>query len=219
MVKLAFNKYRSVLALGLLFWLAVGLFTKIGVEILEGEPIKFDRVIQNFIHARATPSWDHLFLNLTRLGNIQIALPVTLIIILFYVYKSEKKHALIIAASVAGAVVANSALKLLFHRTRPALWHTIITEKSYSFPSGHALVSSALISAIILICWNKSYRFVVLGVGVLLIGLIGLSRVYLGVHYPSDIIGGWIIGSAWSVITYLSVNRFSNISRPTKSSG
>jgi undecaprenyl-diphosphatase len=76
----------------------------------------------------------------------------------------------------------------------------VITETGYSFPSGHAMLSSALILSVVFIIWKTRFRWVGVIIGAILIGLIGLSRVYLGVHFPTDIVAGWSVSFVWVFI-------------------
>ena len=102
-------------------------------------------------------------------------------------------------AAVVGAGLLNLLLKATFQRDRPDLWEHIVTELTYSFPSGHAMASMALGSAMIMAFWRTRYRVVALIGGVFYIISIALTRLYLGVHYPTDIIAGWCAALAWVV--------------------
>ena len=84
-------------------------------------------------------------------------------------------------------------------RMRPDLWLSITPETTYSFPSGHAMASATLAMAIIMLCWPTRARWWVTIVAIVLAVLVGVSRIYLGVHYPSDILTGWIASIAWVV--------------------
>lgn len=207
------NKAFYLLILFVLFWTPVVVFSKIAGEIIEKQPIGIDISILNAIHQQATPFFDQFFLFITNMANVEVILPFTLVILAYFIYKKQRQNALILLSSVGGAAVANFVLKLLFHRNRPSLWHLLITETGYSFPSGHAMLSSALVLSIIFIIWKTRLRWPVLIIGIILVGLIGLSRVYLGVHYPTDVIAGWSVSLVWVIIVlisirYLSVNDF-----------
>jgi undecaprenyl-diphosphatase len=186
----------------LLFWIPVITFSKLAGEIVENEPIAADTSILQWMHSHATPALDVFFLVVTTIGNVEILLPITLIIVGYLLYKKQRLNALIILFSVGGAAMANLILKLLFHRDRPSFWHSLIVETGYSFPSGHAMLSSALVLAIILITWRTRWRWVIVSLGVIFIALIGLSRIYLGVHYPTDIIAGWSVSFVWVCIVF-----------------
>ena len=106
---------------------------------------------------------------------------------------------------VGGAALLNMVLKLIFERPRPDLWEQLIIETSFSFPSGHAMASSALAFSVIAIAWNTRFRWYAVGVGVLFMLVIGFSRLYLGVHYPTDVLAGWFVSGAWVLLVALVV--------------
>ncbi|RYF27698.1 MAG: phosphatase PAP2 family protein, partial [Chloroflexi bacterium] len=89
---------------------------------------------------------------------------------------------------------------MTFERARPDLWQQLITETSFSFPSGHSAGSSALAVCIIALLWRTKWRVPALIIAPLYIVLIGFSRMYLGVHYLTDVIAGWIVGITWVLV-------------------
>ncbi len=113
-------------------------------------------------------------------------------------------QAYFVLSSVGGAAVISLWLKLVFERPRPELWSWGVAETSFSFPSAHAIASSALVLTGILLAWNMAWRYRVITTGVVYLVIIGLSRLVLGVHYPSDIIGGWLVGVTWVCISWLT---------------
>jgi undecaprenyl-diphosphatase len=105
--------------------------------------------------------------------------------------------------AVAGAWSINIMAKLLFQRVRPALWQSPVPEHDYSFPSGHAMLSMAIAGSLIILAWPTCLRWPALIGGSIGVLGIGLSRLYLGVHYPSDIIAGWCASLLWVTGVYL----------------
>jgi len=101
--------------------------------------------------------------------------------------------------AVGGAALLNVAAKYSFGRSRPDYWLSIAPETTFSFPSGHAMQTMALVAALVVLVWPTKARWPVLILGGSFVLLVGLSRVYLGVHYPSDIVAGWAAASAWVV--------------------
>jgi undecaprenyl-diphosphatase len=186
------------------------IFSKLAGEIIENEPLAIDTFVLQWIHSHATSVLDVFFLIITTAGNVEILLPVTIIVALYLLYRKQRLNTFIILFSVGGAAAANVVLKLLFHRERPIFWHSLIVETGYSFPSGHAMLSSALIFSLIFIAWRTRWRWWTIIVGVTVIILIGLSRLYMGVHYPTDIIAGWSVSLAWAFIVFVVASSLSD---------
>ena len=95
--------------------------------------------------------------------------------------------------------------KILFQRARPALWLSPAPEQDYSFPSGHAMLSVAIAGSLIALAWPTRLRWPALIGGTMSVVGIGLSRLYLGVHFPSDIMAGWCAALLWVTGVYLIV--------------
>ena len=116
---------------------------------------------------------------------------------------------------MAGATVMNQVLKYIFERARPQLWEQLVHETSYSFPSGHAMVSAALGLAVVAALWNSRWRWWAVGVATVYILFVGFSRLYLGVHYPTDVLGGWLVSAAWVTAVALVLRRRTVLLPPT----
>lgn len=194
----------------LAFWMPVIIFLKLAGEVVEKEQIPFDVAILEAVHAQATTTWDAIFLAITTAGDVMSIIVVTIILSVYLYYKHRRRDMLLLVASVGGAAAANIILKLLFQRARPSLWHSSVVETTFSFPSGHAMLSSALIFSLVVILWKTRYRWAIVVVGALFVLLVGLSRLYFGVHYPSDIIAGWSASLAWVVIVSFVVAKSRN---------
>lgn len=193
-----------------LFWVPVIIFSKLAGEIVEREQIALDITILSWIHSFSTPWLDQFFLIITDLGGALSIATVTLLLLAYLCYKKLWRAALVLFMTVGGAAVANLVLKLLFHRDRPSLWHPSVVETSFSFPSGHAMLSAALILSIIFIVWKTRLRLASIVIGSILILLIGTSRLYLGVHYPSDVAAGWCASLAWIVVVVAVINQLAH---------
>ena len=106
-----------------------------------------------------------------------------------------------VAFGVGGAVLLNLAAKVIFARARPDLWLSLAPRNDYSFPSGHAMLSSAFVLCALILLWRSAalgaLKRVVSVLGVLFVLAVDLSRLYLGVHFPSDILAGWMASLAW----------------------
>ncbi|MDB5180222.1 MAG: acid phosphatase [Candidatus Saccharibacteria bacterium] len=193
-------KTRHLFLAFILFWTPVIIFAKVAGEIVEKEPIGWDVSILHWIHLFSAPLLDSIFFFITTIGSIQVILPVTIAILAYLLYKKQRLNSLIILFGVGGAAVANVILKLIFHRDRPAFWHSLVTETGYSFPSGHAMASSAFALCLIVILWNTRWRVLAIIAGAIIVFMVGLSRLYLGVHYPTDVLAGWSVSLVWIII-------------------
>ena len=199
--QLRHHRITFLIAVSLIFWAPVVILARIAGEIVEKEPIGFDVAILRWLHAHANGFYDQLFLIITELGGIAAVVLITALLVgYFWFYKKRRHPALLLAFGVGGAAAANVVLKALFQRERPSLWHPSVVETSFSFPSGHAMASAALAACVIVILWRTRYRWVAVVTGAIVVGLIGLSRLYLGVHYPSDVLAGWCASIAWVTI-------------------
>jgi undecaprenyl-diphosphatase len=138
-----------------------------------------------------------VFVALTQLGGIYLVAGVSLAMVVYLVLKKKYYKALFVAVSIGGVALVNVLLKTLFDRSRPDLWQHLVTETSFSFPSGHASASAALAFTVVLLLWNTRWRTLSLSIGALYVVTIGFSRMYLGVHFPSDILGGWLLAVSW----------------------
>jgi undecaprenyl-diphosphatase len=122
-------------------------------------------------------------------------------IVLFFIWLKWRHAALLFTITMAGALVLNGTLKLLFHRARPEPFFGIVAPTSYSFPSGHALYSLCFYGTLAAITGARlrslAVRLAIRVAAISLILLIGTSRIYLGVHYPSDVLAGYMTGFIW----------------------
>jgi len=140
---------------------------------------------------------------LSYIGNTASVIIVCMILILSS--KTRWKYGVITSIGVIISCILNNILKVIFARERPNLIQ-LVKEKSYSFPSGHAMINMTLYSLLAILVYknikNKPLKYLLTLICVLIPTLIGISRVYLGVHYITDIIAGWIAGLLIAVITY-----------------
>ncbi len=180
-----------VLALSGLGWLSW--------EIWEKETFFFDTALLMRLHHGASPLFNQLMLDITQLGNPVGAVGTAVIILGWLLWRQQFLEFGFFAIASLGAVLLDKGLKLIFTRPRPTLWESLIQETSYSFPSGHALGSMVLYGSLayLLARSHPSRSPLIYGTAAVMIILIGLSRLYLGVHYPTDIIAGYIIGFLW----------------------
>lgn len=180
--------------------LAVGLFNELAEEVGESQALVFDRVILDWVQSFRAPQLNSFISLATDIGGLIGVGSLTLVLGASLAYRHRWLAVEQLIIGVIGAALINLGLKLLFVRERPDVLLRLIEENSYSFPSGHAMASSALALSIILITWRTRWRWAVVGLAASYGLFVGLSRVYLGVHYPTDILAGWLVSAVWVIV-------------------
>jgi membrane-associated phospholipid phosphatase len=176
-------------------------------EVREADPFPFDEPILLFARALAREGFDETFLLFSRLGYQWGVVPFDVLLVVVLALARRAREALFAGLALGGSALLNLGTKQLFARQRPALWDSIAPEHTFSFPSGHAMGSMTLAWVLLLLSWRTRWRW---PVAVLVIGftaMVGLSRIYLGVHYPSDILAGWTAACVWTVACFFLVFR------------
>jgi membrane-associated phospholipid phosphatase len=187
---------------GLFLALLIG-FAQLADEVHEGETLWIDKSILLAINGTSNDILNTFFVVVTQLGGVLGVITLTAGLLTLLALRRRFTDVFVVTATVGGASLLNLILKLLFERARPDLWQQLIVETSYSFPSGHAMGSAALALAVMYICRNGRLRWPAIVLGSLYILIIGLSRLYLGVHYPTDILAGWLVSAAWLCVVVL----------------
>jgi membrane-associated phospholipid phosphatase len=182
-------------------------FASLVGELHEKEAFPFDAPVLNMLHAMATPTLDRFFVLMTQLGYLWGVVPLDLIVLLSLALRRRFRDGLFFGIAVAGSAILNIVAKNYFARMRPDLWLSLTPETTYSFPSGHAMGSATLGMALILLFWPTRWRWPMTAASLVFVFLVGVSRVYLGVHYPSDILAGWSAAIAWVFGMYVLVDR------------
>ena len=173
----------------------------LGEDVLEKQRFAFESPLMLWLHAHSTAALDRAAVVLATVGGVQVVAPVSAV--LAYVYwRRSFLVARFFVVAVLGAALLNGVMKLAFHRPRPNLWPRLIPESGASFPSGHSMYSSAFAVALILLAWPTRWRWPALILGTLYTLAVGWSRVELGVHYPTDVLAGWLTGVAWVLGVY-----------------
>jgi membrane-associated phospholipid phosphatase len=165
------------------------------------------------LHRYATPEINRGVAVATDLGTVWGVMPATLGLIALALWRRRWTVAGYWIGTMLGITVLNIQTKLLWQRLRPSLWEGIPLHPDFSFPSGHATYSMAFVLALVLLQWDRPGRPWLMALGGLFVVFIGLSRVYLGVHYPSDIVGGWLLAIVWVVSFHQMVFRWAPLSR------
>jgi membrane-associated phospholipid phosphatase len=193
------HHYSKLLVLFFGVFAPLIVFGHFAEDVIEQEVFFFDRPILMFMHSHATQVLDMVMVFITRVGSSLVLIPLNILGFWLLIYRRRRRDALFWALAVVGASVINFIAKHAFARVRPDLWTSISPEVTYSFPSGHAMNSMAVMTALVVLAWNTRWRNLMMVAGVCFILLVGSSRIYLGVHYPSDILAGWAASFAWVV--------------------
>lgn len=182
------------------------IFIALAVEVRDQETLLYDEAILRAVNSLESPTLDLAMVGLTQLGGVigVVVLTVGFATLLWIRHHCQK--AIILVTGVGGAALLNILLKTVFQRDRPELWERIVTENSFSFPSGHAMASSALALSLFVIFWHTKWRWLIIILTSLYVAIIAISRLYLGVHYPTDILAGWMVSAAWVGSIVLAVN-------------
>ena len=195
--------------------LATGAFVLLARVVMGGWTQRIDETVLRWFAEHRTPWLDEVMLEITILGSGPVLTVVVLVASVFLWLTRHRWSVYILLSGIIGGQIANSMLKNYFDRPRPATVTHIDQVGPLSFPSGHAMTSMIVYGSIAFLVSRlepgRRLRYGTLIVASLLILLIGTSRMYLGVHYPSDVIGGYIAGLAWIgfvVSLYVAVRFF-----------
>jgi membrane-associated phospholipid phosphatase len=168
-----------------------------------------DQRLADWLRGRATEPLTDVFRAITTLGNFVTLVVVAVIAVAVLWRRRERIDAVFVAFAFLGAQVLSSGMKLGFRRERPFFPDPLASESTFSFPSGHALVSLAVYGSIALMLGRRlrrrSDRIVLFGTTGLLVLAIGFSRLYLGVHFLSDVLAGFAAGAAWLALLYVAL--------------
>lgn len=190
-----------LVALGVLF-AAVTLFLELAEDVWLNEVFVWDATIMLDIHSLNQPWLDKLFWLITQTGGPLIILPAAGTAVWFRRHNDRLTTRLVLA-SFGGTLLLNTVLKLLFARPRPNLFPPLVVENSYSFPSGHTMAAAAVYGLLALLLWQRGRYGWAIGAALWVL-LIALSRVYLGAHYPSDVLASLALGTIWLVIVWFT---------------
>ena len=210
-----------------LIWLLVGLggcillliFLKLASEVMEGETLAFDRRIVLAFRKADDPSrpigpaWiSSVLLDLTALGGPTVIFLIVAAIVGFLTLQGRYWTALFILLTAGSGELVNYAMKSLFFRPRPSIVPHLRDAFSSSFPSGHAMQSAIIyltLGAMLMrLAERRLTKIYCCTVAMGLTFLVGLSRVYLGVHYPTDVLAGWIVGLFWASLCWLIAQHY-----------
>jgi len=172
-------------------------FAILAREVVHQQPPPWDLAVLGWLHAHSSPLADRLMLGASRVGTWYGVVPCSILLALWLLARREVARFSFFGLSMLGSWLLSDATKRLFGRERPLLWPSPAPEMSFSFPSGHAMGSMALAVAVAVLAWRTRYRWAAILGGAAFTGVVSGSRLYLGVHYPTDVLGAWLASLAW----------------------
>lgn len=212
--KLLWARVRDVVPVASLLGIALALlaFSEIADEVDEGEARSFDESVLLALRTSdpadpVGPRWiEASVVDISALGGFAVLALVTLLAVGYLLVLRRWGGALLLLAATIGGTAISEGLKVGFNRPRPDLVAHIVETTSMSFPSGHAMLSAVtyltLGALIARTQERRRLRSYVLGAAILLTLMIGVSRIYLGVHWPTDVLAGWCLGAAWALMCW-----------------
>lgn len=192
--------------------LSLAVFSIIALSISDNQIHRFDDSLITWIQgmeSQGMTRWMELF---TWIGSgIPVVIITILSMVVLYVFLRHRRELLFLGCVIAGSAILNSLLKLMFQRARPTI-HRIIEVSGYSFPSGHSMAAFSLYGGLAFLIWKHiptaAGRVLMIIVSAMFILMIGMSRIYLGVHYPSDVVGGYFMSGCWLAVCIWFYQRY-----------
>jgi membrane-associated phospholipid phosphatase len=208
-IRHVWQHHRQLLA-GLLlgFVLPWFVFVRVAREVWEDQGLPGDKWMLEFLHTHGTHAQDALAVGLSRAGGPIGASLLAAGIGVGLLVARKRRALLFFALAVVGAQLLNLSAKYVLLRTRPSLWVSLAPETSYSFPSGHSMAAAALATTVGFLLWRTRWRWPAVAAGLLWAGGMGWARMYLGVHYPSDVLAGWVGSVGWVGGLHLLFSRY-----------
>lgn len=198
--KLLLARWRSLLVLLLGVGLPLLVFEQLAVVVWQNKGgFPWDEPILRAIHATVTPQLDAFAVQLTKFGSSRRIIPAATVISIALLYRRQWRSLSYLLITCLGSVFINHTVKQLLHRVRPSLWDSLAPELDYAFPSGHSMASMSFVAALVILTWGTRWSWLVLLSGSLFVLGIGWTRLYLGVHFPSDVLAGWMVSLAWAI--------------------
>ncbi|HET6854213.1 MAG TPA: phosphatase PAP2 family protein [Pyrinomonadaceae bacterium] len=200
------KRWYQFISLSLLLGLAAAIaalifFGWLADEVLEGETRHFDEVTRAAVHQFASPVLTTIMRGLSFVGSTLALTIASIAVVVCLAMRKLGREAKLFALTMLGGALLNTILKLAFKRTRPIPFFNLSTPETYSFPSGHSLMSACFFGALAALLTarikSRRLRIIIWIVATAMFLLIGLSRIYLGVHYTTDVIAGFAAALIW----------------------
>jgi undecaprenyl-diphosphatase len=178
----------------------LAIFGHLTDEIVEGETFQFDTQAAAIAHTFVTPALTTVMIVITSFGEWWMMTFIGLCVGFVWWQRRQRGRVVLLATAGLGGAALNQLIKLLVHRVRPDQVGRLVTVQGFSFPSGHAMMSFCFyvtLAYLLVASRPTGVRIAAVVVALVFVGLIGLSRIYLAVHYTSDVIGGFTAGAVW----------------------
>ena len=182
-------------------------FSELAEEVVQDETHGFDTSVLFAVQQLQRDWLTPIMVFVTEIGDPTVLVSLSVLVSVGLLVRQRNFEAMTIAIAGFGALGLNTLLKQLFERSRPALWSRVVDVRFYSFPSGHAMLSIVIygiLGYLLALRFPKQRSWIVFGTSVLIV-LIGFSRLYLGVHWLTDVIAGYAAGFVWLVTCVLSL--------------
>ena len=185
-------------------------FAWLSNEVLAGETRQFDEVTRAAVHHLASPTMTSIMRGISFTGSTIFLTTATIIMFIWFLTRRWRREGWLLGITMLGASILNTTLKLTFQRPRPEPFFDLLAPRTYSFPSGHSLASFCFYGALATVLTarieNKTINFVTWLIAGVMVLVIGLSRIYLGVHYTTDVLAGYAAALIWiAVIRFLEM--------------
>ncbi|WP_414529860.1 phosphatase PAP2 family protein [Nodularia chucula] len=198
--KLLITHWRALVVLFVGVYVPLQIFGLLALKVEQNRGgFPWDLPILMTIHSVAQPQLDKFAALLTKLGSFWTVLPMMMAIALILLLQRRWRSLTYLFVTAAGSTIINHTAKAFWHRVRPDLWTSVAPEYDYSFPSGHAMTSMTLIAILVILTWDSVWCWLTVILGSVYILAIAWTRLYLGVHFPSDIIAAWMVAIAWAI--------------------
>jgi len=183
----------------------VSILTAIAEDVVElhgAGPV--DRAVTMAVYRLHSPALDLVMTNLTQLGNFRFLIPASILVSILFAMQHHRVSAILFLGSVLGGFGLESLMKIAFRRDRPDLWPALVTEKTFSFPSGHATMSTLFFGTCAAVVFHSTRRrgprVAAVAAAAVLSLAVGFSRIYLGAHWLTDVCAGMLLGLFWVVV-------------------
>lgn len=180
--------------------LAAVCFACLAMAVSRGPAGRFDLLVRDTVHSWTSPQLTYAMRGITHMGSWEVLAPLGVLLAWRLIAEGRRGAVVLLAVAALGGEAWDQGLKLLFHRERPEAFFGLEPD-NYSFPSGHSMESACFYGALAMIAAERAAsrrrRWAIRLGAAALVGCIGLSRIYLGVHYPTDVLGGYLAALVW----------------------